>query len=82
MARHAITCTIPAAEIVNSDVDLAVWSDDELLGRLHVSRGTIDWTPARSTTYCYSFAWERFAELMEEHGKRKRRVTVAPRPGR
>jgi len=73
MPRHQINVTIPAAEIINSDVDFAVWSDGELLGRLHVSRGTLDWTPAHSTTYCHSLGWERFAEVMEANGRRKRR---------
>lgn len=46
-----------------------VWSDEELLGELRVSRGTIDWRPGRHSQPLI-MDWERFDELMREHGRR------------
>ena len=70
MARHKIACSIPATEVVNSDVEISIWSDESLLGTLHISRGSLDWTPGKSPL-CYGLSWERFAELMVLNGNRK-----------
>ena len=34
--------SLPSTDILNTDVIVNVWSDDELLGELRISRGTID----------------------------------------
>ena len=49
---------------MNSDVSFEVYSDDQLLGALSISKGSIDWRPRRRRTKV-SMTWERFAELME-----------------
>ena len=71
MPKHEIRYSIPAAEVVNSDVEFGVWSDGKLLGQLHISRGSLDWTPGHSPL-CYTMSWERFAEVFEQHGRRTR----------
>jgi hypothetical protein len=70
VAKHEIRCTVPATEVVNTDLEVAIWSDKRLLGRLHISRGSLDWTPGKSPTR-YSMGWERFAEVIAENGRRE-----------
>ncbi len=45
MPIHHIELNIPAAEIMNTDAVFKIWSDEELLGELCLSRGSIDWRP-------------------------------------
>jgi hypothetical protein len=49
---------------MHSDVSFIVFSDDERLGELSISKGTIDWKPARRRQPI-SMSWEKFARLME-----------------
>jgi hypothetical protein len=69
VAVHRVELALPATDIQNADVTVSVWSDDELLGDLLVSRGTIDWRPGHHQTI-FSMEWERFDELMRAHGRR------------
>lgn len=57
--------TQPSTQVINADVRFDVYADDELLGVLTVSKGTIDWRPARKHT-ARQLTWERFSRLMEE----------------
>jgi hypothetical protein len=57
--------SLPRASVVNTDVEIEVFSDGEKLGELHLSRGTIDWRPAHSPREI-KLEWERFARLMEQ----------------
>ena len=59
----------PSHEVVNNDVTIQVTSDDVLLGRIEVSKGSIDWWPANKSKNHYKMAWEAFQEMMETHGK-------------
>jgi hypothetical protein len=65
VAKHRIELQLPINAIVNADARFLVYSDDEKLGELAVSRGTIDWWPARRRK-AISITWERFARLMED----------------
>jgi hypothetical protein len=49
---------------MHSDVSFVVFSDDERLGELSISKGTIDWKPARRRRPI-SMTWERFAQVIE-----------------
>ncbi len=58
-----------AMEVVNADAEIEVrGSDGELLGRLLVSRGSVDWAPANKQLR-HRMNWRRFARLMEEEGR-------------
>jgi hypothetical protein len=72
MPVHELTCRVPASIVVNKDLVIEIRSDDELLGNLHISRGSIDWAPANTTTRGRTLSWERFDELMRLHGTAKR----------
>jgi hypothetical protein len=54
----------PPTVVMRSDVSFVVFLDEERLGELSVSKGTIDWKPARRRQPI-SLSWEKFAQLME-----------------
>lgn len=69
MAVHRVELSLPETDIQNTDVTIHVWSDDELLGELRISRGSIDWRPGRRQ-HVWSMEWERFDEAMQANGRR------------
>ena len=74
MPKHHVTVQFSKEIPVSStDVDITVRSDDRLLGRVQVSTGSIDWLPSPNRKVRYELSWERFADLMLEHGTQKKR---------
>ena len=67
MPRHRIEIQQPPKVVMHSDVSFVVFSDDERLGELSISKGTIDWKPARRRRPI-SMTWERFAQVVENAG--------------
>ena len=68
MAVHSITVhPSRPLEVLNADLIVEVTADDEKLGQLQISRGSIDWVP-RGHTNAHSLTWEKFDQLMQEHG--------------
>ncbi|HET7309728.1 MAG TPA: hypothetical protein VFJ17_00220 [Mycobacteriales bacterium] len=61
--------SLPSASVINSDVEIEVWSDNAKLGELHLSKGTIDWRPAH-TAREIKLSWEKFARLMDDYSGR------------
>jgi hypothetical protein len=73
MAKHDVKLSLnQRIDIENVDATLSVWSDDALLGRLRVSRGSVDWEPAHGRQTIYRVSWERFAELMVDNGRKRK----------
>jgi hypothetical protein len=68
--RHDIEFELPPNVVLNSDVRFVVNSDDQRLGELGVSRGSIAWTPKTHATTLH-LDWEQFDALMREHGRRR-----------
>jgi hypothetical protein len=69
MPAHDIEMTVPAQSIKNADATITIRADGEILGRLKVSKGSIDWIPGKAIKWRYRLSWERFHELMCEQGK-------------
>jgi len=69
MPVHEIRMSLPRASVINTDVEIEVFSDETKLGELHLSKGTIDWRPAHSPREI-RMSWERFARLMDEYAGR------------
>jgi len=69
MPVHRVELALPSTDIENTDVTINVWSDEELLGELRISRGSIDWRPGRHH-YIWSMEWERFDDIMRTSGRR------------
>jgi hypothetical protein len=65
MPKHQIMIELPAKAVLNTDVRVVVWGDETKLGELNLSKGTIDWKPARRRRPV-RLSWERFAAIMDE----------------
>ena len=71
MATHQVQLKLnQRITVENVDATFPVWSDDERLGALRVSKGSVDWQPAHGQMV-YRLSWERFAELMKENGRKR-----------
>lgn len=57
--------SLPSASVINTDVEIKVFSDAAKLGELHISKGSVDWLPARRPVEI-RLSWEKFAQVMEE----------------
>lgn len=68
MPAHDIDVTVPAQSIKNKDMEVAIRADGRSFGRVKISRGSIDWVPANSDL-TRRMTWERFADLMRDHGR-------------
>lgn len=72
MAPHQVTTTdIPAMEVGATPIVIKVREDDVRLGDLKVSQGRLFWLPSGHVVG-HELEWSRFAELAEEHGKKRR----------
>ncbi|MCU1468638.1 MAG: hypothetical protein JWM72_4566 [Actinomycetia bacterium] len=70
MAKHEVKLRLnQGITIENVDVTFPVWSDDEFLGRLRVSKGSVDWQPAHGQMV-YRLGWEKFADMMVDNGRK------------
>jgi hypothetical protein len=67
---HRVDFTVPERPLGNADVTFWVKRDSNLLGRLEISKGKIVWVPRNARTG-YELGWQKFDELMQEHGKNK-----------
>ena len=64
MPKHHIEISLPTKPLKNVDTTITVWSDNEKLGVLYISRGSLDWRSGGKRTV-KSIAWERLAELLD-----------------
>jgi hypothetical protein len=72
MAKHEISLEIPhGITVVNKDIEVSVREDGKILGRVRVSKGSIDWVPANHYR-AKSVSWSTFAKLMDENGSDRR----------
>ena len=58
--------SIPTTKVVlSADVVFEIRSDDDKLGELRISRGTIDWAPSKAKIPV-RLTWGQFDRLMRE----------------
>ncbi len=69
MPKHDVEMRIPTTKVVlSADVVFEIRSDNEKLGELRVSKGTIDWSPSKAKNP-RQLTWEQFDRFMrEQHG--------------
>jgi hypothetical protein len=73
MATHEIILNIPhGITVVNTDIEVVVREDGEVLGRVRISRGSIDWIP-RLSRRAKTMGWRKFGDVMEELGRTRNR---------
>jgi hypothetical protein len=66
LPKHDVEMSIPTTKVVlSADVVFEIRSDDEKLGELRISRGTIDWAPMNAKIPI-RLTWEQFDRLMRE----------------
>lgn len=65
MPKHYIEISLPTKPLKNVDATIVAWSDNEKLGELRFSRGTVDWKSARKQKP-KRITWERLARLLDE----------------
>jgi hypothetical protein len=70
MPAHSLQIELPRKVILNTDVVIAVKSDEVKLGELRISRGSVDWVPAKHQA-AFRLSWERFDVVMQERGNRR-----------
>jgi hypothetical protein len=72
MAKHDVELWIDhPINIGNRDVQFPVAADGKAYGRVQISKGGIDWMPAKKQKAGYWLTWQEFADLMAEHGREK-----------
>ncbi len=70
MAKHEVTLRLnQGITIEQVDATFPVWSDGERLGRLRISKGSVDWQPAHGQMV-YRLSWEKFADMMVNNGRK------------
>ncbi|GAB6163513.1 hypothetical protein JCM12298_26730 [Desulfothermus naphthae] len=67
MPIHEIFMKIPSKTVLNKDVEFHIYSDNEKLGTLRISKGSIEWKP-KSHIKGFHLEWEKFDALMRENG--------------
>ena len=67
MPKHEIRLTIPPETVLNKDAECDVYSNDEMLGTLKISKGSIEWRP-KNYKYGFHLSWEDFSDLMKDKG--------------
>ena len=73
MARHDVRFTIPERKLGNADIEFAVYSDDERLGQLSISKGAVVWRHANAKRG-HLMSWSTFDRVMREQGRREPRA--------
>ena len=69
VAKHEVGLDVNRLVTVgNVDVEIPVKADGKTLGRLRISKGGVDWTPARHQKP-YRMSWEQFARVMANEGR-------------
>ena len=70
--KHEVTFDIPTRDLGKTDVHFLVKIDNELLGKLEVSKGALVWYPP-NTVLGHKITWLQFAKLMQGYPKAERR---------
>jgi hypothetical protein len=71
MPRHDVRFTIPERRLGNSDIEFNVYSDDERLGVLKVSKGAVVWRHANKRLG-HILDWDALDRIMRREGRRER----------
>ena len=72
MAAHDVSFNIPQKVLLAKDIEFDVKSNGKKIGTLLISKGNIEWVPAKNSAKKHRLSWERFAAVMEQHGNETR----------
>ncbi len=62
----------PQMEVVKNDLVLEINGNDGYIGRLYISKGSIEFLPKDKQYDTLSFTWDKFAKVMEKLDKKRR----------
>lgn len=62
MPEHKVVMRTPKLLVRKTDIEFVIRSDGELMGRMFVSRGGIDYKPKRAKS-SYARSWEEIHEF-------------------
>ena len=65
MPVHKIQVSLPNVPIVNSDVIIEIFQDEEKLGKITISKGSLEWYPVYAKKP-YNLEWSRFDRMIKE----------------
>ena len=63
----------PQVEILKNDLVLEISGNEGYLGRLYISRGSIEFLPRDKQYETLSYTWDKFAKLMDKQDKKRRK---------
>ena len=66
---HEVRVKIDTAVVAHKDFEVVVRTDSGKLGTLLISKGNVEWLPKGNSVNKTRLSWEKFAAIMEEHGK-------------
>ncbi|NWF34953.1 hypothetical protein HH110_18140 [Stenotrophomonas sp. SAM-B] len=66
---HEVTMDLSTKFVLHKDVELEIKKDGRKLGTALISKGNIEWVPAKNSVNKKRLSWAKFAELMESEGK-------------
>jgi|AntAceMinimDraft_12_1070368.scaffolds.fasta_scaffold82585_2 hypothetical protein len=66
MPKHEVVISNPNKSVLASDVEFVIKSDGKKLGTLLLSKGNVEWRPARHSATKHRHSWENFAKIMTE----------------
>ncbi len=69
---HTVHFSMPTRELARADAKFEVYENDEKLGTLTASKGSLVWYE-RNTTYGHKIAWGPFDRLMKKHVRGRER---------
>ncbi|MCC4118369.1 hypothetical protein LLG90_23725 [Aromatoleum toluclasticum] len=69
---HEVTLDIATKFVLHKDVKIEVKTSEGKLGTVLISKGNIEWLPAKNSVNKHRLSWTKFAELMEDQGKQVR----------
>jgi len=65
MAKHDVSFIIPERSLGKADIEFKIRRDEEVLGKLKVSNGSLVWVP-KNATYGYKIDWIKFDQVIRE----------------
>jgi len=78
---HEVVLDIATKFVLHKDVRVDVKTDEGKLGTLLISKGNIEWLPARNRVNKYRMTWSKFAEVMEGKPGKGRQVKAPAKRG-
>jgi hypothetical protein len=60
-------------EIAKNDLVIEITGNDGYIGRLYISKGSIDFLPKDKQYNTLSLPWDKFARVMEKLDKKRRK---------